>query len=175
MIRIVVRRLGVAALVLAGGACGPAPGGRLSGAQEAAIADTLRQLVAAAYDFSKEGDAVGRLMSLYPDSGRVVSAASGRITASRDTLELQIREFWTNVGQNMRDPRWTWEHTHIEVLSPDAAVLTATYRVPHTTPHGDPHVIGGAMTAVFERRDRRWVIVHEHLSVAPPAGRSAEQ
>ena len=167
MARTVVCRLGVAALLLAGGACGPSSGARLSGAQEAAIADTLRQLVAAAYDFSKGGDAVGRLMSLYPDSGRVVSAASGRITASRDTLELQIREFWTNVGRNMQDPKWTWGQTHVEVLSPDAAVLTATYRVPHMTPHGEPHVIGGAMTAVFERRDGRWVIVHEHLSDAP--------
>jgi hypothetical protein len=30
-----------------------------------------------------------------------------------------------------------------------------------------PHVIGGAWTAVFQRRGRRWVIVQEHLSDAP--------
>ena len=166
-IQAVICRLGVVAVVLAGVACRSAVSERLTDAQEAAIADTLRQLVASAYDFSTGGDAVGQLMSLYPDSGRVISAASGRITTSRDTLELQIREFWTNVGRNMRDPRWTWGQTHVEVLSPNAAVLTATYRVPHTTPRGEPHVIGGAMTAVFERRNGRWVIVHEHLSDAP--------
>ena len=169
MIQTLLRRvLVVGLLALAPGACRPRGAESMSAAQKAAITDTLRQLVASAYDFSTaRGDAVGRFMSLYPDSGRVISAASGHITASRDTLEMQIREFWTNVGQNMRNPKWTWGETFVEVLSPDAAVLTATYRVPHTTPAGEPHVIGGAMTAVFERRDGRWVIVHEHLSDAP--------
>ena len=51
-----------------------------------AIADSLRQMMVAASDLSK-GDMVRRLMSLYPDSGRVVSASAGRVTASRDTLE----------------------------------------------------------------------------------------
>jgi ketosteroid isomerase-like protein len=168
MIETVVRRVGMATVIaMACAACRPASRESLSDAQKAAIADTLRQLIAAAYDFSKGGDAVGRLMSLYPDSGRLVSAASGHITTSRDTLEMQIREFWTNVGQNMRNPNWTWGQTYVEVLSPNAAVLTATYRVPHVTPQGEPHVIGGAMTAVFERRNGKWVIVHEHLSDAP--------
>ena len=168
MTQTVTRRAGIAvAMVVVSVACRPPSRDTPSEARTAAIADTLRRLVASAYDFSKEGDAVGRLMSLYPDSGRVISAASGRITASRDSLEMQIREFWTNVGQNMRDPKWTWEQAYVHVLSSDAAVLTATYRVPHSTPHGTPHVIGGAMTAVFERRNGRWVIVHEHLSDAP--------
>jgi hypothetical protein len=55
------------------------------------------------------------------------------------------------------------------VLSPDAAVMTATYRVPHLTPRNQPHVIAGAWTAVFVRRDGRWMIVQEHLSDVPPA------
>ena len=162
----VPRHLSLCAAGLLAVACQPAAGSALSEAQRAAIADSLTRLVAAAYDFSR-GNAAERLMSLYPDSGKVISATAGRVSASRDTLEAGIRHFWENVGRNMRDPHWTWGETHVEVLSPDAAVLTATYRIPHRTPRGEPHVIGGAWTAVFARRGGRWVIVHEHLSDAP--------
>jgi ketosteroid isomerase-like protein len=55
----------------------------------------------------------------------------------------------------------------VDVLSPTSAVMTATYRVPHLTPAGQPHVIGGAWTAAFAKRAGEWVIVHEHLSDSP--------
>jgi len=135
----------------------------MSAAQRAAIADSLRRLVVAACDLSKP-NVVASLMSLYPDSGRVVSAGAGQVHTSRDSLEAGIRAFWENVGHNMRDPRWTWGPMYVDVLGPDAAVLTATYTIPHRTPRGDPHVVGGAWTAAFARRDGRWVIVQEHLS-----------
>ena len=138
----------------------------MSEVEKTAIADTLRQLVASAYDFSRD-DIVERLMSLYPARGPVISAAAGHVTTSRDSLEQSIRWFWENVGTNMRDPLWRWGETHVEVISPDAAVLTASYRIPHHTPDGRPHVVGGAWTAVFVRRGGRWLIVHEHLSDAP--------
>jgi hypothetical protein len=147
-------------------ACAPASRREVSEAQRRAIADTLTRLISSAYDFSKP-DAVARLMSLYPTRGPVVSASGGHLTTSRDSLEMQIREFWDNVGRNMRDPKWTWGERRIDVLSPDAAVMTWTYTIPHRTPAGVPHVIGGAWTALFERRDGRWVIVQEHLSDAP--------
>jgi ketosteroid isomerase-like protein len=108
-------------------------------------------------------------MSLYPDSGQVISASGGQVTASRDSLQAGIRAFWDNVGRNMRDPEWTWGPMHVDLLSSDAAVLTTTYRVPHLTPAGEPHVIAGAWTAVFQRRAGRWVIVQEHLSDLPNA------
>jgi ketosteroid isomerase-like protein len=169
MMKLTVCRGVVAAGVVAALAAGcqpPASGGEMTAARKAAIADTLKGLVASAYDLSK-GDAVRRLMSLYPDSGPVVSAASGHITTSRDSLEAEIRAFWDNVGRNMRDPHWIWGQTFVDVLGPNAAVLTATYRVPHIQPNGQPHVIGGAWTAVFERRHGKWMIVHEHLSDDP--------
>lgn len=148
-------------------ACREANGRALPRAERAAIADSIARLAAAATDLSKP-DVVGRMMSLYPATGSVVSAAGGRVTTSRDSLEAGIRAFWDNVGHNMREPRWVWQSMRVDVLAPNAAVMTATYRIPHRTPAGAPHVIGGAWTAVFERRDGRWVIVHEHLSDAPP-------
>ena len=160
------------ALVLAVGvttACARSDATELHAAQRAAIADTLRGLLTNAYDLSRPGDAVARLMSLYPDSGKVVSASGGRVSTSRDSLQAELRAFWENVGRNMRDPKWNWGQMHVDVLAPDAAVVTTTYSVPHRTPRGEPHVIAGAWTAVFQRRAGRWVIVQEHLSDLPPA------
>ena len=138
----------------------------LSVDEKTALADSLKRQVAAAYDFSRSNVAAN-LMSLYPDTGRVVAAAAGRVTTSGDSLRHYIAAFWASVGRNMRNPEWIWEESHVDVLSPDAAVMTATYRIPHTTPAGAPHEISGAWTAVFVRRDERWVIVQEHLSDAP--------
>jgi ketosteroid isomerase-like protein len=156
-----------ATLATTAAACREADGRPLARAERAAIADSIARQVMAATDLSRP-DVVARMMSLYPATGSVVSASGGRVTTSRDSLEAGIRTFWNSVGRNMRDPRWEWRTMRVDVLAPNAAVMTATYRIPHHTPSGMPHVIGGAWTAVFERRDGRWVIVHEHLSDAPP-------
>lgn len=148
-------------------ACQPTAATTVSAAQRVAIADTLQKLLVHAYNLAQPGDPVARLMSLYPRAGTVVSASGGQVSTARDTLEAGIRAFWENVGRNMRNPRWTWGAMHVDVLAPDAAVLTTTYRVPHLTPRGEPHVIAGAWTAVFQRREGRWVIIQEHLSDAP--------
>ena len=132
-----------------------------------AIADTLTRLIERAYDLTAP-DPVQRLMALYPDTGPVVSATGGSIAMSRDSLEAGIAAFWEGMGRNMRQPRWVWGERHIEVLSPSAAVMTATYTIPHRAPSGEAHVVGGAWTAVFQRRGGAWRIIHEHLSAGPP-------
>jgi ketosteroid isomerase-like protein len=141
----------------------------LSAAERSAIADTLRTMIVSAYDITRPGDAVARMMSLYPPTGNVVSASGGRVSVSHDSLEAGIRAFWQYVGQNMRQPKWTWDEVHVDVLARDAAVVTATYHVPHLTPRGEPHTIAGAMTEVFQRRGGRWAVVQEHLSDLAPA------
>jgi hypothetical protein len=165
-------RLSIAALTLAAAtmsACARPDSDPPSASERAAIADTLQRMVISAYDITKPGDAVGRMMSLYAPTGGVVSASGGRVTVSRDSLEEGIRAFWTYVGSNMRNPKWEWDPMHVDVLSRDAAVVTATYKVPHLTPRGMPHVIAGALTQVFVRRKGRWVVVQEHLSDVPAA------
>ncbi len=137
-----------------------------SPAQRAAIADTIASLVKSAYDITRPG-AEQRAIALYPAAGPVVSASAGRIVTSRDSLIAGIRYFWENVGPNMRNPRWIWDQMLIDVLSPNAATMTATYHVPHLTPQNQQHVIGGAWTAVFAKIGGRWVIVQEHLSDLP--------
>jgi hypothetical protein len=132
-----------------------------------AIADSLTRQVKAAYDVSKP-NLEQRLLSLYPESGRIISASGGQVIASRDTLAAGVKAFQDNVAGNMRQPQWIWDQMLFDVLSPTAAVMTATYHVPHLTPRNEPHTIGGAWTAVFEKRGSRWYIVQEHLSDLPP-------
>jgi hypothetical protein len=159
--------LALLATIACSGAEPRADAGALTDGQRAAIADTLERMIVSAYDLTQPGDKVERLMSLYPTSGPVISASAGMVSTSRDTLQAGIRAFWQNVGRNMREPKWTWGPMHVDVLSRDAAVVTTTYRVPHLTPLGEPHVIAGAWTAVFQRRGGKWVIVQEHLSDIP--------
>ena len=140
----------------------------LSVAEKKAIATEIESEVRAAYDL-KNPDVEKSFEKLYPDTGRIVSASSGKIIASRDTLFAGIHAFWQYVGSNMRNPKWMWDRILIDVLSRDAAVMTATYHVPHLTPMNMPHVIGGAWTAVFRKENGRWVIIQEHLSDLPPA------
>jgi hypothetical protein len=144
-------------------ACGTRSGSDMSGAQKKVIADSLKHLVVSTYDLSKP-DPVKRLMSLYPTEGRVISASGGVTTTTLPQLQQAIQAFWTYVGQNMRQPRWEWTSMTVDVLAPDAAVMTSTYRIPHVTPMGMNHVIGGAWTAVFQKRAGKWVIIQEHLS-----------
>lgn len=109
------------------------------------------------------------MIALYADTGRIVSSSGGRAIASRDTVIEGIKLFWKYVGANMKQPKWIWTHTYVDVLSPNAAVFTGTYRVPHLTPRGESHEISGAMTLVFAKRGARWGVVQEHLSDVPPA------
>jgi ketosteroid isomerase-like protein len=157
------------AIALAAG-CGSAS--TMSAGERQAIADSISRQVKAAYDLSKP-NVEQRLLSLYPPSGRVVSAAAGQVLTSRDSLAMGIKAFWDNVGVNMREPKWIWDQMVIDVLAPNAAVMTARYHIPHLTPRNQPHTLGGAWTAVFEKRDGRWYIVQEHLSDLPSAPDSA--
>ena len=140
----------------------------VSARQRADIAREIEAQLRETYDLTKP-DVADRLLSLYPDSGRVVSATAGQVVTSRDSLADGIRYFWNAIGRNMREPTWIWERIVIDVLAPDAAAMTAVYRVPHRTPDGNPHEIGGAWTAALVKRGAKWVIVQEHLSDAPVA------
>jgi hypothetical protein len=153
-------------------ACGPDAPRPVSEQQRKAISDSIRTLVVNTYDLSRP-NAVERLMSLYPTSGPVYSTSIGHISTTRAELQEQIQTFWKYVGSNMRNPKWEWTAMHIDVLSPDAAVMTASYRVPHLNPMNMPHTIAGAWTAVFVRRGGKWVIVQEHLSDVPAAPAAA--
>lgn len=151
-------------LALGAGAC-QSPD-QVDAAERRLIADSLQTLVTQAYDFSKP-DASARLLGLYADSGRVISAAAGRITTTREELAEEIAGFWQRVGQNMRGPRFELGNAYVDIITRDAAVMTFTYRIPHQTPQDTPHTVSGAWTTFWRRQDGRWMIVQEHLSDTP--------
>jgi ketosteroid isomerase-like protein len=138
----------------------------VSAGERRAIADSLQHLVTSAYDFAKPG-APARLLSLYPDSGRVISAAGGHITSSRAALEAGINTFWQHVGQNMQGPTFVLGSAYVDVVTRNAAVMSFTYSIPHRTPAGNTHVVSGAWTSFWRRQNGRWMIVQEHLSDTP--------
>jgi hypothetical protein len=160
-----MRLLALAATFAAVVGCSARSDRELSAAEKSEIADSLKALVVSTYDLSKP-DPVASLMSLYP-ADSLVSASAGTVVRTRAQLEQQVKTFWNYVGVNMQKPKWEWTSMNIDVLSRDAAAMTSTYRIPHMTPQGTPHLLGGAWTAVFERRGGRWVVVQEHLSDAP--------
>lgn len=155
----------IVALVL-GCSTNDMPRDELSVREREAIADSIRTLLTTTYTFDGT-DPVTRFMALYPDTGEVVSAASGGFTVGRDSVRRALSTFWQTAGQYMRQPTWTWGTMKIDVLSRDAAAVTARYTIPHWTPEGKPHVLGGAWTSVWSRRGDRWVIIQEHLSDLP--------
>ena len=138
----------------------------LSSSDTAAIRAEIEQTMRDAYDLSKPNQ-LDRMLALYPTSGRVVSANTGAVLTSIDSVGNGIREFWHYVGVNMRNPKWEWTTIHVDVLARNAAVATGTYRIPHLNPNNQPHVLGGAMTMVFRRQNGRWVVIQEHLSDTP--------
>lgn len=133
---------------------------------DSALADTLKALIEQAYDFTKPA-VLTRMGQLYPDSGRVISASGGQVLDSADSLRAGLEVFWRTAGQYMRDARWQWGKVYVDRLAADAAVLTATWSIPHIAPTNQPHTIRGAWTAVFRRLDGKWKIVVEHLSSPP--------
>ncbi|MEO7998582.1 MAG: DUF4440 domain-containing protein [Gemmatimonadaceae bacterium] len=145
---------------------------RVSVAERAAIADSLETLVKSAYDFSKP-DVVPRLLALYPDSGRVISASAGHVSSSRTALATEIAGFWQRVGQNMQNPKFIIGSSYVDVITNNAAIMTFTYSIPHTTPMGLPHTVSGAWTTVWRRQNGRWMIVQEHLSDTPESTASS--
>jgi hypothetical protein len=139
---------------------------RVSPADRRAITDSLSALVTSAYDFAQP-DPATRLLGLYPDSGRVISAVAGRVTTTRDSLARDIAGFWQRVGRNMQQPRFVLGSTYVDVITRDAAVVTLVYSIPHLTPEGTPHTVSGAWTMLWRRENGRWHIVQEHLSDTP--------
>lgn len=131
-----------------------------------AIADSLETLVVNAYDLSQP-NAPARLLSLYPDSGRVISAAGGHVTSTRAALADGINTFWQRAGQNMQGPKFVLGSTYVDVITRHAAVMTFTYSIPHHTPRGMPHTVSGAWTSLWRNQNGRWMIVQEHLSDTP--------
>src|SRR4051812_16489498 len=96
--------------------CNTASGAdQVTSAQRKAIADEIERSVRDAYDLTKP-NLDERMLSLYADTGRIVSASGGSVIISRDSLAQGIHYFWRNIGMNMRQPKWIWDQMLVDVL-----------------------------------------------------------
>src|SRR4051812_49550339 len=102
--RLAARLIAVTAGVLLANACSPGEGAaRMTASEKKAVADSLKRLVVNTYDLSKP-EPVKRLMSLYPDTGRVISASGGGSTTPPPPLGGGDKAVLAYFRQKKREP-----------------------------------------------------------------------
>lgn len=149
-------------LILAGGCAQPgAPA--LTDAQRAAIADTVRQHAAALYEDENRRSAEVFVAQMADGPDLFTYASTGRVFWAKDSLAKAAR---TRVA-SLRALTYTLRDARVLVLGPDAAVLTGSYGEAATDSTGKELAFNDAWTAVYQRRDGKWQIVHGHFSRSP--------
>jgi len=116
--------------------------------------------VRAYIDAQNRGD-VYAMMSMVDRRDGVISVSDGQIQRGwqtiRSTNDLIVgREATPGIAVSSLD---------VMVLSPTVAVAVASFTFTVQSPHGTVHV-PGASSLVFEKSERKWLVVNEHTSVA---------
>jgi uncharacterized protein (TIGR02246 family) len=130
----------------------------LDATQRVAIEDAVKQ---AAWQHLKSKDAAAALSCYEPDA---IVASDGFLYPSFDRFAENIREFYTALRQVELA---VWDEMHVQVISGDAAVLTATFRWSSTDKAGVHTDLKGVWTAVYVRRAGCWKILARHESFEP--------
>ena len=154
-----MRRMFLPLIVVAAACQRPAP--TLTEQQQAAIADTIRQL---ADTYMQDIRAVDfdRVMAAY--GPELVWAENSVLAANRDSLVTA----WRAILATWREvTRAAWGGTHVKVLGPDAAVISAAFDWAGVDTVGAAMGTRGAWTAVYVRTDAGWKIAHAHESWVP--------
>jgi uncharacterized protein (TIGR02246 family) len=126
-----------------------------------AIEDTLRAIVTQSFKNieSKNADA-----TLAPMTEDVVFVGDGLMVVGRDSLlRMTTRAFseWRTIKAEVTIRR-------VQVLSPDAAVVNWDSHVNATTYKGVQLPLGGMVTAVFVKRDGKWLITQQQQCAPMP-------
>lgn len=150
-------------LVVAGGmlaGCAPADSGQMTPQQEAALEDTLLSL-------TEEVDAAFRALDpepyldLYSDDVHFYYRGSHLPREKFEKVVRQEMAVFDRFSTEMINPQ-------VEVLGPDAGVVSFRYRGEVVDTAGATQDISAAVTVVFERRGGEWTAVQAHESFPPP-------
>ncbi len=145
------------ALLASLAACRPASY-ELTDAVRAAVRDTIDMAIAEWIDAARAVDA-DRIRAHYaPD---VVAALDGVVLDDFDDRFAQTRAFLAGI-RSIETGAWT--DRHVEVLAPDAAVMTGTHRVVFVDTSGTEIPYHAAWTGVFRRLDGEWKVIYSHES-----------
>ncbi len=150
----------VAAIATCTAACQPTSLD-LTQERQAAIRDTVEQVLAEMVDAGRALDA-DRLRAFYADEP--VLALNGVIIEDFDARFELTRRF---LG-SLRTADGSYRNVHMEVLGPDAVVVTRNDDLTWTDTTGVQGEWHSAWTGVVRRIDGEWKIIYGHESVRLP-------
>jgi ketosteroid isomerase-like protein len=99
---------------------------------------------------------------------RPVVVINGRIIDDFDRDQFDETRRWR---RSLRQFDASYDHVHLEVLSPGATVATMNHHLTWTDSTGTSGQWNSAWTAVFRLVDGRWKIAYSHESTPQPAER----
>lgn len=130
----------------------------LDAKQSMAVEEAVKQ---AAWQHLKSEDAASALSWYEPDA---IVASHGMLYPSFDHFADDTRAFYGNLREvDVAE----WDDMYVQVLSADAAVLTATVRWSSTDNAGVRTDLKGVWTAVFVQNAGCWRIRARHESFEP--------
>ena len=134
----------------------------VSSAQQAAIEEAITEM---AWEHLRSADAETALSYYEPDA---LVASNGVLYASFEEFARHVREFY----RTLREIHVAvWDQMHVDIVSAQLAVLTATFRWSSTDTAGVRTTLRGVWTAVLVQRDGRWRMRTRHESfTGPPSG-----
>ncbi len=138
--------------------------------QRAAVEDTIRKLNAFSMAAQGRRD-LKALMQLMPDTGLVV-IADGMMLTDADSIRGALHQAWT--APWLRDLKVTNELRRIDVLSPDAAVVTMTSMTVLDSA-GRKQTVHHVWTGLWQNRGGRWVVPQQQSTTIPPGVCSSRQ
>jgi hypothetical protein len=138
--------------------------------QRTALADSIEQWVAGPYLAAHQTPNVDTILALYAGGADLAVAANGTIYPSYDSVVAAARAFWGRPGATAQ---LTLGGARVNVLSREAAVVTAKVTGAVRDSAGVETPMGVAWTAVLQRAGSGWRIVAEHASSPPPTAEPA--
>lgn len=159
------RTLMAGAAVIALAACSMAKP-PLDEMQRTALADSVEQWVAGPYLAVFQHPNVDSILAFYGSGAELAVAENGMVYPSYDSIVATTRAFWGRPGLTAH---FTVGGAHVNVLSREAAVVTAMLTGGVRDSAGVETPMSVAWTAVLQRAGSDWKIVAEHASWPPPA------
>lgn len=130
-------------------------------AQRAAVEDTIRKIV----DYSIAAQNKGDMNAIKPlFAPTALSVQSGVIKRDINAMFAEYDSGVKLAGGNL--PQHKVNVERIDVLSPDAAVVTTTSQGSIRF-EGKEHRWGHVYTGVWQNRDGKWQVIVEHASPVP--------
>ncbi len=154
-----MRRMVLPLLLLVGVACQPAMTD-MTDEQRAAIRDTVEQIMDGLVDAARALDAVP-VRAAYAENPVVV--LNGVIIEDFDAQFELTKQF---LG-SLQVLDGSYDNLHLEVLAPDAVVVTRNDHLRWTDTTGTMGEWHSAWTGVFRLIDGEWKIVYAHESIPP--------